>query len=84
MYTETDRATGIWLSYNDTTPPRVVQKIKSVQIYSASILCGALLHKDYWNIFIFSQKWVLRVSQGGSIIKKVDFQDVPNYPMWVL
>ena len=60
------------------------KKIKSVQIYSASILCGALLHKDYWNIFIFSQKWVLRVSQGGSIIKKVDFQDVPNYPMWVL
>ena len=60
------------------------KKIKSVQIYSASILCGALLHKDYWNIFIFSQKWVLRVSQGGSIFKKVDFQDVPNYPMWVL
>ena len=54
------------------------KKIKSVQIYSASILCGALLHKNYWNIFIFSQKWVLRVSQGGSIIKKVDFQDVPN------
>ena len=52
------------------------KKIKSVQIYSASILCGALLHKDYRNIFIFSHKWVLRVSQGGSILKKVDFQDV--------
>ena len=32
------------------------KKNKSVKIYSASILCGALLHKDYWNIFIFSQK----------------------------
>ena len=43
-----------------------------------SITQGLLEH------FYFSQKWVLRVSQGGSIIKKVDFQDVPNYPMWVL
>ena len=60
------------------------EKIKSVPIYSASNICVTLLHKDYWNIFIFSQKWVLRVSQGGSIIEKVDFQDVPNYLMWVL
>ena len=44
---------------------RVGQEIKSVQINSASILCGAQLHKDYWNIFIFSQKLVLRVSQDG-------------------
>ena len=41
-------------------------------------ICGTLLHKDYWNIFILSQKWVPRVSQGGSIIKKDDFQGVPN------
>ena len=66
------------------TPLGWAKKNKSVKIYSASILCGALLHKDYWNSFIFSQKLVLRVSQGGSIFKKVDFQDVPNYPMWVL
>ena len=63
---------------------RVGQKNKNVQIYSASILCGALLHRDYWNIFIFSQTWVVRFSQEGSILKKVNFQDVPNYPMWVL
>ena len=39
-----------------------------------SILCGTLLHKNYWNIIIFSQKWVLRVSQGGSIHKKLIFK----------
>ena len=49
---------------------RVGQKIKSVQINSASILCGAQLHKDYWNIFIFSQKLVLRVSQDGQLLKE--------------
>ena len=58
------------------------KKNKSVKIDSASILCGAQLHKDYWNIFIFSQRWVLRVSQGGAILKKVDFKMFQTTQCW--
>ena len=43
------------------------KKIKSVQIYSTSILCGALLHKDYRTTFVFSIGDLLRVSQDQSL-----------------
>ena len=59
------------------------KKIKSVPIYSASNIYVVLYYTRIIGKKI-SQKWVLRVSQGGSIIEKVDFQDVPNYLMWVL
>ena len=35
---------------NIAVPLGWAKKNKSVKIYSASILCGALLHKEYWNI----------------------------------
>ena len=53
----------------------------SIKCLQKSIFCCVLLHKDYWFIFIFSQKWVLRVSQGGSILKKVDFLWCSKLPL---
>ena len=44
---------------------------KSFRNFTASVK-----KKDRWNIFNFSQKWVLRAPQGRSNLKKVDFQDV--------
>ena len=41
---------------------------KSFRYFTASGFSAGVYVKDHWDIFIFPQKWVLRVPQGGLIL----------------
>ena len=52
------------------------KKTKVVQRFSASILCAEHMYKDFRFDF-FLNRHALGVPQGGSTLKKVDFQVTP-------
>ena len=53
-------------------------KTKVVQSFSASILCDGCIYKDFRNILLKKIHQFLGVPQGGSTLKKVNFQNVVN------
>ena len=53
---------------------RVAQKNQSCSKFSASILCEGHIYNDFRNINFYNFLHVLEVPQGGSTLKKMDFQ----------
>ena len=61
-----------------------LRKTKVVQSLSASILCEGNIYMDFRNTIFEIFRHVLGVPQGGSTVKKVDFQVAPITLLMVL